>query len=130
MVVSYKIGNVKKQPWEIGLRWSIGSGFPFTQTLGFYEKFNFGQGLDADYVNANGDLGVLYSSLNGGRLPYYHRLDLSVSKTIKIKDRMLGINAGVTNVYDRQNIFYFDRFRYVRENQLPLLPSLGISYDF
>jgi hypothetical protein len=37
----------------------------------------------------------------------------------------------VTNAYDRQNIFYFDRVTLrAQVNQLPLLPSVGISYTF
>jgi hypothetical protein len=33
-------------------------------------------------------------------------------------------------VYDRPNIFYFDRVRYTRVNQLPLLPSLSATFQF
>ena len=40
------------------------------------------------------------------------------------------MNAGVTNAYNRENIFYFDRVRYERINQLPILPSLSVSYSF
>ena len=40
------------------------------------------------------------------------------------------LDLSVTNIYDRQNIFYFDRVRFERVDQLPLLPSAGISYKF
>ena len=130
VMLNYSLGK-SDNPVKFGLRWSIGSGFPFTQTLGFYEKFDFDKGIDADYVGANGDLGILYDGLNGGRLPYYHRLDFSVSKDFVFKQqRKVNVNFSITNVYDRENIFYFDRVNYVRENQLPFLPSIGLSYDF
>jgi hypothetical protein len=33
-------------------------------------------------------------------------------------------------VYDRPNIFYFDRVRNRRVNQLPVLPSLSATVQF
>ena len=49
---------------------------------------------------------------NRGRLPYYHRLDVSLKKTIDLsKYSDLEIVASATNAYDRANIFYFDRIR-------------------
>ncbi|MFM8486488.1 MAG: hypothetical protein ACKOCH_09120, partial [Bacteroidota bacterium] len=36
MVATYQLGP--KQEWEFGARWNLGSGFPFTQTQGFYNK--------------------------------------------------------------------------------------------
>ena len=36
----------------------------------------------------------------------------------------------VTNVYNRANIFYVDRLTGERANQLPILPSLGLRFDF
>jgi hypothetical protein len=40
------------------------------------------------------------------------------------------ITASATNVYDRPNIFYYDRVRAVRVNQLPLIPALSVSLQF
>ena len=122
--------------WNANVRWNFGSGFPFTLTQGFYEQLNFNGGTSTDYTTTNGDLGILYDDLNRGRLPYYHRLDASIKRKINFKredkdsKRKAEIIASVTNVYNRQNIFYFDRINYKRENQLPLLPSLSLSYSF
>jgi hypothetical protein len=122
--------------WNANVRWNFGSGFPFTLTQGFYEQLNFNGGASTDYTTTNGDLGILYDDLNRGRLPYYHRLDASIKRKINFKredkdsKRKAEIIASVTNVYNRQNIFYFDRINYKRENQLPLLPSLSLSYSF
>ena len=33
-------------------------------------------------------------------------------------------------VDERDNIFYFDRVRYSRVNQLPILPSLSATFHF
>jgi hypothetical protein len=36
----------------------------------------------------------------------------------------------ITNVYNRANIFYYDRVRRTRVDQLPILPALGCNYTF
>lgn len=129
LVTSYTFG--KKLDWEVNARWNFGSGFPFTKTQGFYEYLNFQQGLNVNYTTANGILGILYGDLNEGKLPYYHRLDVSVKKTFVLgKNSNLDVTGSIVNVYDRENIFYFDRVRGERVNQLPILPSIGASLTF
>jgi len=129
MLVSYTFG--KKLDWEMNVRWNYGSGFPFTKTAGFYELQTFGNGLGTDPNTSNGDLGINYGEINQGRLPDYHRLDFSIKKSFVIgKNSILEANASVINVYDRENIFYFDRVRYKRINQLPVLPALGVNMNF
>ena len=128
-VASYNYG--KNKSWKTDLRWNLGSGFPFTQTQGFYEQISFSDGINTDYNSENGNLGIIYSDLNEGRLPYYHRLDLSTSKNIKFnKKSSLEISGSITNIYNRENIFYFNRIKNERINQLPFMPSLGINFLF
>ncbi len=130
LVTTYQLGAQKE--WEVGARWNLGSGFPFTQTQGFYTIFNFSEGIGTDVLTGNGTLGILYSDVrNGGRLPYYHRLDLSVKRVFSFsKSTKAEVVASATNVYNRANIFYFDRVRYQRVNQLPILPSLSMTIQF
>ncbi len=128
LVAAYTFG--KNLNWEASVRWNLGSGFPFTQTAGFYENLVFTDGINTDYTTQNGQLGVEYGELNKGRLPFYHRLDLSVKRKFEIGTTTLEAIIGITNVYNRENIFYIDRVRYERVNQLPILPSLGISWQF
>ncbi len=149
LVSSYKfrIGKMKElspedkrrrteHPFEVSLRWNLGSGFPFTSTQGFYTNMTFQDGINTNYVtnnnNPNTELGVIYNSaINTKRLPYYHRLDLSLRYTLDLgKHSKLMLNVSLTNVYDRPNIFYFDRIRYRRVNQLPILPALGAVLKF
>lgn len=131
LVATYQLG--KKKEWEFGARWNFGSGFPFTLTQGFYNNIPFYQeGIGTDVYGGQGDLGIIYSDQrNSGRLPYYHRLDLSLKRQFKFgKYASLELTASATNVYDRPNIFYFDRVRYLRVNQLPILPSLSATFQF
>ena len=39
-------------------------------------------------------------------------------------------NAGVTNLYNRNNLFYFDRMTLQRVDQLPILATLGVKFIF
>ena len=131
--------NVKKRteyPFEVGVRWNLGSGFPFTRTQGFYSNQSFLGGIGTSYLTDNNDpntsLGIIYEDeLNQGRLPFYHRLDISFKYTLDlVKQMKLTLGLSVTNVYDRENIFYFDRIEYKRINQLPIMPALNVNLKF
>lgn len=129
LVTTYNFGETGN--WELSGRWNFGSGFPFTQTQGFYPDVNFDGGVNTDYLSQNGSLGINYAEFNQGRLPTYHRLDVSVRHTVALSDRSdLDLNFSVSNFYNRENIFYFDRVRFARVNQLPILPSFGMTLTF
>ncbi|MCK9204641.1 MAG: hypothetical protein M0P58_09450, partial [Bacteroidales bacterium] len=120
----------KKSTWELDVRYNYGSGFPFTQTGGFYEMLTF-ENMGTSYVTGNGELGILYGNYDQGRLPYYSRLDVNLKKIFNLgKTTKLEISLSVTNALNQQNIFYFDRVSYTRIDQMPLMPSLGISFSF
>jgi len=117
----------------LSLRWNMGSGFPFTKTVAFYDNLVLDEGVGTPIETDNSDnIGIIYSDeRNGGRLPYYHRLDLSAQKTFTLNDRFnVDVIATVTNAYDRDNIFYFDRIKFDRVNQLPILPALSAKLNF
>jgi hypothetical protein len=129
-VGSYKLG--KQKNYEVSARWNMGSGLPFTQTQGYYQAQGVTGGISLDYVGSNSNyLAVQFANLNEGRLPFYHRLDLNAKRTIKMKKSMeMDINVGVTNTYDRRNVFYIDRITGERVDQLPVLPNIGIDWKF
>lgn len=123
----------KGNRWEASFHWNLGSGFPFTQTLGFYQQVPIDQNtLGIDPVQGNYPVGVILSPVrNGGRLPYYHRLDLSLRRHFSLgRTNELELNASVSNAYNRPNVFYVDRVRSKVVNQLPIIPSLGITGRF
>ncbi len=128
-VLSYVTG-AKKQ-WEFSARWNFGSGFPFTQVQGFYEYLVFPGGVNTDYLTENGQLGVLYADLFGGRLPTYHRLDIDAKRNFYFSARTkLVVNLSITNVYNRDNVFYVDLISGEVVYQLPFMPSLGLNLYF
>jgi hypothetical protein len=131
IVASYTVGE--KKDWDISARFSLHSPFPFTQTQGFYEAINPTRGgINTPVLTSNGTTGVLYADeINGGRLSWFHRLDISARKRVTLNKRMtLDITAAVTNVYNRKNIFYIDRLTNETVYQLPFFPSLNVTWNF
>jgi len=129
LVASFTFG--KKLDWSLDGRWNYGSGFPFTQSQGYYEQIPLDQGINTNYTKANGNLGIQYAGLDQGRLPAYSRFDISVKKKWELSKRStLEANFSSINVFDRQNVFYYNRIINQRINQLPFLPSAGLSLTF
>ena len=132
MVVSY----TTDKDWVFNLRWNYGSGFPFTPIKGYYELLPFtepdGQPyVDYTYPRSNGQMGILYGGLNSQRLPDYHRMDVTISKSWKMANhQVLDLSFAATNVYNRANIFYYDTPKAERVNQLPIMPTLMLGYAF
>lgn len=135
-VVAYKWGQGKEMPWEFNVRWNLGTGFPFTPIRGYYQNQPFvnpagGADLSYDYARENGQLGILYGDLNSARLPVYHRLDATLKRVWKSgKHNRMEASLAATNVYNRGNIFYYDAVKRKRVNQLPIMPTVMLSYAF
>lgn len=129
LVVSYGFG--KNDIWEINGRWNFGTGFPFTQTQGYYEQIHFDNGIHSDYSQANGIVSTILGGLNQGRLPTYDRFDLSAKRKFFVSTKTtLEAILSITNLYNQENIFYYNRIKNKKVNQLPILPSFGISLKF
>jgi len=115
--------------WQSSISWFYNSGLPFTQIVGYYDKlylgdlFNLG-GLYGNYVPF-----TLLGDRNIGRLPTYHRLDLSISKKFTVSFSNITLSLNILNVYNRKNIFYFYRKTGQRVNMLPILPTATIKIE-
>ncbi len=128
-IFSYTAGE--KKEWEISSRWNFGTGFPFTQVQGYYEYLPFTGGVNTDYTTANGQLGIIYGDLNQGELPAYHRLDFDLKRRFFFSEQTeLEVNFSLTNIYNRKNVFYVDQITNSVVRQLPLMPSLGMTFSF
>ena len=130
LVASYIFG--KKKDLEINCRWNLGSGLPFTPNAGNYQAENFNGGVTTDYVTNNPNtVSQLLGTFNSVRLPFYHRLDITIKKQFNFKNKtVLELIGSVTNVYNRNNIFYVNRVTGKEIYQFPILPSFGVSYKF
>ena len=128
LIATYTAGA--KNQWEISARWNFGTGFPFTKVTGFYEELPY-DNIYFDPYTESGNLGFIYDELNTGQLPTYHRLDLDVKRKFYFSENVvMEADFGVTNVYDRSNIFYIDIVSAQFIYQLPFMPSLGLTLSF
>lgn len=130
LLVTYSFGE--ENQWEAGARWNLGSGFPFTRIRAFFGDLQFDRSNEFDVITGNPEVRPIFEEeLNVGRLPYYHRLDLSLKRFVKLTNNIdLELTASVTNAYDRENIFYFDVIELERVDQLPILPSISAQFSF
>lgn len=121
-----------KKSFEFNLRWNLGSGLPFTPTVGVYQNENLTGGFITDVTKSNSnDVSLILGEYNSRRLPYYHRLDITIKKNFKIKETQnLELIFAITNVYNRNNLFYINRVTNEKIYQFPFLPSIGMNYKF
>lgn len=115
---------------EATLRWEVGSGFPFTQTVGYYDRLLLGGIFDGSFVGETGKPYALLGEKNAARLPTYHRLDASVTYRFMLGPVKGSIGVSVINVYDRRNVFYFDRKTGQRVDMLPFFPSATLNLEY
>ncbi len=128
LLASYTFGD--QLNWIVSGRWNYGSGLPFTAAQSYYESLSLNSYSD-DYTNNNGSIGILYGDNNSKRLPAYHRFDVNVKRKFFFKgDSELELIFSITNMYDRNNVFYVNRLSNEVIYQLPILPSLGMTFKF
>ncbi|MDX1428824.1 MAG: TonB-dependent receptor, partial [Rhodothermales bacterium] len=113
--------------FQLSMRWQYGSGLPFSRSIGF-DRFVLINGRTNVRLDP-GSTRVLYGAPYDGRLPDYHRFDVSLEKKFSFRSAALTLQAGLINAYDRQNLFYMDLFTLDRVDQLPLIPSFGVKVE-
>lgn len=116
-------GGYQLSSFRLNARWEFGSGMPYTEIYGFDFSFRF---PDENPNTEPGTARVLFNEPYGERMPWYHRLDVSLSRDIELGGSKLETQAGVINVYDRRNIFNFDYGTLQRVDQSPFLPYLSL----
>lgn len=115
---------------DLGMRWEIGSGYPYSQTIGFYDRLTIpGLGRES-VINDEGKPYTILGEKNAARLPTYHRLDITL--TYKFQYSSLNGNVGLSlvNVYNSKNILYYDRKTLQSITMLPFLPSAFVKVEF
>jgi len=117
-------------PYDISIStvWIFSSGLPFTQMKGYYDKSYYNNLFDP-FNSFESTPFLLLADKNLGRLPYYHRLDLSITKKFAFSLLKGSIDFSILNLYDRKNIFYFKRDTGERVNMLPFLPTATLKLE-
>jgi len=115
--------------WKSMLTWTYKSGLPYTPIIGYYEK------LFLDPAEFNTNIYNYYfphsvlGDKNISRLPSYHRMDVGVSKIFDLNYFKVNIDASITNIYNRKNMFYYDRSTGERVNMLPFFVSINAKVE-
>jgi len=129
---------------EGGVRWSYGSGLPYTRPEGSYGLYGprftadgrlswQGEALTAD---EEAPVGILLGPRNGVRYPAYHRMDASARKSYRRPWGSVTPYLDILNLYNRRNVlFYF--YQYEGEaatrtglSMFPVLPTFGVEVRF
>lgn len=121
------LASLELGKWQTSVRWQYGSGRPYTPPQGFDAFLDLRELPDPR--ERLGTPRFLFERPYGGRLPAYHRLDVSAERRFDFDRIDLTLKAGAINVYDRRNLFYFDLFTFRRVDQLPIVPYLALTID-
>jgi hypothetical protein len=130
--VRFGLNYRRGETWEVGLAGVYHTGWPTTS-------------VDARTVqdpDGSTTIEPILGPRNDDRFPDYRRLDLRVSRHLRLGSGRLTIFAEVTNLYDRDNVCCVEDIEFLpqadggvrieRENGLwlPRVPSLGITWRF
>ncbi len=91
-IISLTLGKKFKYNWEVGLRYRVQGGRPYT-------PYNIAYSSLVSVYNANPQ-GVLdYSQVNSLRLPWFHQLDIRVTKKWYLTRWSIELYLDIQNVY-------------------------------
>ena len=121
------LGSTTLGGFDVSLRWNFGSGRPFNRLFGF-DGFVLMNGVQ-DLFTVPDDQRVIYERPFQGKLPTYHRLDVSVERRFDFSGFDLTVQVGAINLYDRRNLFALDLFTLERSDQLPFVPTVGLKIE-
>jgi hypothetical protein len=115
---------------SVTVHWEYGSGFPFSQTIGYFDRLTFGEALPGRFELETGLPYLMLGQKNAARLPAYHRLDADLAYDVTLLGFDISFGLDFLNVYDNENIFYFDRITGQRVNMLPFFPSAMLTVKY
>lgn len=115
---------------EASLRWEYGSGYPFSQSAGFYTRLAL-TNIDTDPLpEGGGPLIQTYGPKNASRLPAYHRLDGSITYRLSLGGMRGALGVSVMNLYNAKNILYYDRGTQKTVYMIPFFPTASLTVEF
>ena len=91
-IISFTAGKKFKRNWEIGLRYRVQGGKPYT-------PYNIAYSSLVPVYNSNPQGVFDYNQLNTQRLPWFHQMDIRVTKKWYLKKFSLETYLDIQNVY-------------------------------
>jgi hypothetical protein len=121
-IISFTAGKKLKRNWEIGLRYRVQGGRPYT-------PYNVAYSSLISVYNSNPQ-GVLdYNQLNTLRLPWFHQLDLRVTKKWYLPRWTLEVYLDIQNAYYNKTRDVPSLVPVTDQNGVPLYTSDMQSYQ-
>lgn len=119
------IGSYNFAGFTASVKWEFKTGKPYTKVYGFDLQLQ----IPEDHpLRDSGTARTLFDRPYSERLPTFHRLDVSIEKSFRLSSVVqLNAEIGGMNLYDRDNIFYFDANTLQRVNQTPIMPYFSIE---
>jgi hypothetical protein len=108
------------------ISWMYGSGLPYTRPIGFDSGFLFLEQLP-DPRGEYGQPRILMDKPFNGRLPEFHRLDVTVEQEFNWSGLQWVLRGGAVNAYDWDNLFYYDVFNQRGVRQLSFMPFVSLK---
>ena len=124
------VANHERGKWQFGAAFLYATGQAFTPVTARYSLAN----PATDTFTETGN--VLPGSKNSARLLPYHRLDVSVFRDLSVFGQPAQAFLQVFNLYSRRNEWFVQYDgeggdpEPVVAKMLPIIPSLGIRFDF
>ena len=115
---------------DISLRWALGSGLPFSETVGYYDRLHMTNLFRGSYLGETGELYTMLGDKNARRLSTFHQLDASATYQFSMESLRGSIGIDIVNVYNQKNIFYIDRMTGQQVNMLPFFPTATLNITF
>ena len=119
--------HAQRGPIGMTAQLQFGSGLPFTESSGFDVWHLLTPNVDV--TNDPGLQRILYGEPFRGRQPTYQRLDLWIERRVETGRSVATLRAGALNIFNRDNLFYYDLFTFNRVDQLPFVPSVGFKME-
>ncbi len=113
--------------WSANILWTYNTGLPFTPILGYYNKYYPNNFFEVNPGQHSYQSYTVVGDINSKRLTDYHRLDFTLAKKIDFDIIKIELDASIINVYDRKNVFYYERDTGEIVYMLPLLPTASIK---
>ncbi len=121
--------------WNLGLNFTFFSGQPITLPSSVYFINQF-----PDWEPSNNSLAIYPSGINEFRLPFYARLDLSLTYEIVYKSWSLAPYLQIFNLLNRKNVWFIEYKNELKNGiiyqevnnitMFPILPSIGVNVRF
>ncbi len=121
--------------WSLGVNFTFFSGQPITLPGSVYIANN-----SPDWEINRNSLAIYPSAINEFRLPYYSRLDFSLTYEIQYEKWSLAPYLQVFNALNRKNVWFIQYENKIENgaikqeaknvNMFPFLPSIGIQVKF